>query len=293
MTATAVPPPDLTGKTCLITGATSGIGLETAKGLGRLGADLVLVGRDAKRCEAARDEVLRAGATGSVAWVVADLSSLEEVRRLADHVRVNFPKLSILINNAGAAFDTRLETADGIERTWALNHLSCFLLTNLLLDTLKANTPARVVNVASDAHRQWRSINWDDVEGKGRYSGLRAYAQSKLANILFTAELARRLDGARVTANALHPGFVATRFFEGDGWMYRSMKLAARFFAIAPEAGARTSVYVASSPELDGVSGRYFARSKESTPSASARDPEAARRLWALSEEMTGLPVSR
>jgi retinol dehydrogenase 12 len=190
-------------------------------------------------------------------------------------------------------FSPRRESVDGIEMTWALNHLAYFLLTDLLLDTLKASSPSRVVSVASDAHRMVPGIDFDDVEGKRSYKPFRNYGQSKLANILFTRELARRLEGSGVTANCLHPGFVATNFTTGKGWLYWAMRQLARVVAITPEEGARTTVYLASSPEVEGVSGGYFAKSKPSKTTAAGRDDEAARRLWTLSEGMVKADVSR
>jgi NAD(P)-dependent dehydrogenase (short-subunit alcohol dehydrogenase family) len=285
--------PDLRGKTCLITGATSGIGLATAHGLVKLGANLVLVGRDPSRCARAVASLREAagGPEPEIDSLMADLSSLEQVRDLADRVRKHYPRLDVLVNNAGGMFLPRQESADGIEMTWALNHLSYFLLTTLLLDTLRSRPSARIVNVASDAHKSVRGINWDDVERKKSYPPFLTYAQSKLANVLFTAELARRLEGTGVTANSLHPGFVATRFFEPRGLTFRVMQYASWVFATTPEKGAQTPVYLASSPEVEGVSGGYFVSRKAVRPSLAARDPNAAQRLWALSEEMTGLPV--
>ena len=185
----------------------------------------------------------------------------------------------------------RRESVDGIEMTWALNHLGYFLLTDLLLDTLKASAPSRVVSVASDAHRMVSGINWGDVEGKKAYSPFKIYSQSKLANILFTRELARRLEGSGVTANCLHPGFVATNFTAGKGWTFRMFQAMARVFAISPENGAKTTVYLASSPEVERATGGYYSKCKLATPTAAARDDDAARRLWDLSESMTHVPA--
>ena len=280
--------PSLAGKTVLVTGATSGIGLATAEALAETGATLLVVGRDPSRTAEAADRLRAAPGRPAVETFLADLSSLAEVRRLAAEVKARHPRLHALVNNAGAMFDPRRESADGIEMTWALNHLAYFLLTNLLLDPLKAGAPSRVVNVASEAHRMVRGIDFQDVEGKARYKAFRAYSQSKLANVLFTAELARRLEGTGVSANALHPGFVSTRFFQKSGRIYTLFKLAAKVASIDPGAGAKTSVYLAGSPDVAGVTGRYFAKSREATPSRAARDPGAARRLWELSEATTG-----
>lgn len=276
------------GKTCLVTGATSGIGEVAAGELARLGARVILVGRGRGRCEATAARIVAASGNSGVEWLVADLSSRAEVRRLAAEVASKHPRLDVLVNNAGAMFATRRESVDGIEMTWALNHLAYFLLTGLLLDTLKASAPSRIVNVASDAHRMVRGIDFDDIEGERSYKPFRVYGHSKLANILFTRELARRLEGTGVTANCLHPGFVATNFTSGEGWLHWAMRRLATVAALTPEEGAKTTVYLASSPEVEGVSGGYFAKCRRATPRASALDDEAARRLWRLSEQMIG-----
>lgn len=274
----------LQGKVCLVTGATRGIGRETARGLANMGATVVVTGRDRSRTD---DAVRSLGAeTGNprVSGMVADLSVQAEVVRLAAEFRGAHDRLDVLVNNAGAIFDSRQESADGFEMTWALNHLAPFRLTHELRDLLVASAPARVVNVASDAHRMAR-MDFDDLQGTRRYMAWRAYGQSKLANILFTVELARQMQGTRVTANSLHPGFVASNFgMEGDrtplmriGWQ------AARLFARSPEAGAQTTIYLASSPDVEGVTGTYFADRGISSPNGAARDLGAARRLWVVS----------
>lgn len=281
------------GKTCLVTGATSGIGEVTASELARAGARVVLVGRSRERCEATADRIRQATARQDVEWAVADLSSQEEVRRLAAMVKERFPRLDVLVNNAGALFSTRRESADGIEMTFALNHLAYFALTSFLLDTLRASAPARVVNVASDAHRMARpGLDFDDLQGRKRYSGMQAYARSKLANILFTTELARRLAGTGVTANSLHPGFVATNFGQGNGWVSTVIKLTAPVFGLRAAEGAKTGVYLAASPEVEGVTGKYFVKCRPAEPAPPGRDEQAARRLWQVSEEMIGLTSS-
>ena len=279
-------PKTMSGKTVVVTGATSGIGEVAALELARKGARVILVGRDRARAEATSSMIRKESGNPEVEYLLADLSSEAEVRRLAGEIKERCPRLDVLINNAGAMFSPRRESVDGIEMTWTLNHLAYFLLTDLLLDTLKASAPSRIVNVASDAHRMVRGIDFDDVEGKMSYKPFRIYGQSKLANILFTRELARRLEGSGVTANCLHPGFVATNFTTGEGWLFWAFRQAARVFAITPEEGAKTTVYLASSPEVEGVSGGYFAGSKSARPSAAAKDDEAARRLWTLSEGM-------
>ncbi len=283
----------LRGKTCLITGATSGIGRVTARELAGQGAHVVLVGRNRERCDGAVASIRQETGNDDVEALVADLAQLSEVRRLAGEFRERYDRLHVLINNAGALFAPRLETAEGIERTWALNHLAYFLLTNLLIDPLKAAAPSRVVCVASDAHRTVSGLDWEDLEGRRRYQPFRAYSQSKLANILFARELARRLEGTGVTANALHPGFVATNFFTGNGWLGVAMRLGAAVFAIQPEKGAETSIYLASSPEVEGISGRYFEKCRDARPSKAALDDDAARRLWDVSMQTTDLAANQ
>ena len=224
---------------------------------------------------------------------MADLSSLAELRRLASEISQRYPRLDVLVNNAVAMFSKRAESDDGIEKTFALNHFSYFVLTNLLLPLLRASKPARIVNVASDAHKGI-SFNFDDFQFKKRYSGWKAYKQSKLANILFTGELARRIAGSGATANSLHPGFVRTNFLEvfndaRAGWF---IKRAADLIAHSPEKGARTSIYLASAPEVEGISGQYFVKERAVASSAQSQDQAAAERLWRLSVEMTGVGVS-
>ncbi|QDV35727.1 SDR family oxidoreductase [Tautonia plasticadhaerens] len=278
----------MAGRRCLVTGATAGIGEVTARELAGLGASVVLVGRDAGKCEATAARIRDLTGNPAVESLVADLSSMAEVSRLADAFRRRHDRLDVLVANAGALFLKRSETVDGFERTFALNHLSPFLLTTLLLDPIRAASPSRIVVVASDAHRGM-TLDFDDLQARrGRYWGMFAYGRSKLANILFARELARRLEGTGVTSNALHPGFVSSSFFSGPGPARWAMRRVASLFAIAPEQGAKTSVYLASSPEVSGVSGHYFARCKEATPSPAARDDEAARRLWQVSEGLLG-----
>lgn len=277
------------GKVVLVTGATSGIGRVTAGTLARRGATVILVGRDPDRTAATVEQVRRESGNPAVESLLADLSSQADVRRLADEFRARHDRLDVLINNAGAMFFERRESVDGIELTLALNHLAYFQLTNLLLEPLRASAPSRVVVVASDAHRMVKGFNFDDPQGQARYRGLRTYAQSKLANLLFAFELARRLEGTRVTVNAVHPGFVATNFFAGVGrgkWLFRTL---ARLVAIDPEKGAATSIYAASSPDVAGLTGLYFEKSREARPSPAALDREAARRLWDLSAAWTKL----
>jgi NAD(P)-dependent dehydrogenase (short-subunit alcohol dehydrogenase family) len=271
---------ELAGKTFVITGATSGIGLETALRLAERGARLALVGRDRRRGEAALAAVRQRASGCDIQIHYADLMRLGEVRRLAFDLLSALPRIDVLLNNAGAIFRERQETADGLERTFALNHMAYFLLTDLLRDRLVESAPARVVNVASEAHRGAR-LDFADLQNARNYTGWSAYRRSKLANILFTRQLARRLEGTGVTANCLHPGFVASRFGDETGGLFRlGLSWAKSLFAISPEQGARTSVHVATAPEPGITSGRYYVKSKPATPSPAALDDVAAVRLW-------------
>ena len=288
---TQVPSGPMAGKTVLVTGGTSGIGRATAMGLAAMGARLGITGRDRGRTEEAAREIRAVGA-GQVDLFVADLSSQLEVRRLADEVLQTYPRLDVLVNNVGGYWNTRHVTADGLERTFALNHLTPFLLTNLLLDRLTQSAPARVVTVASNAHTTGQ-IDFDDLQGERSYSGSRAYSQSKLANVLFTYELARRLAASAVTANALHPGVVNTSFgAEDPGGVQRLLVPFVRPFLKTPEQGAATSIHLASSPDLKQVSGRYFANSKPKKSSKASYDQPAAERLWQVSAELVHLTAT-
>lgn len=277
----------MAGTTGLVTGATSGIGLVTARELARRGATVILVGRDPEKGASTVEAIRRATGNPEVTFLRADLSSQAEIRRLAGEVRGRFPTLKVLVNNAGGMFARRRESVDGIEMNLALNHLAYFLLTDLLIETLIRNAPARVISVSSDAHQWVDGFDFDDPQSRGRYRVFRAYGQSKLANLLFSAELARRLEGTGVTSNALHPGFVATNIFAGNGPIGWWLRLMAKAVATSPERGARTSIYLATAPEVERTSGRYFIDAKEAEPAPAARDPEAARRLWDLSAEWT------
>lgn len=275
----------MANRVCLITGATSGIGRATALALAQQGAELVLLCRDrGKGGETAA--AARAAGAGAVDLLLADLGRQAEVRRAAAEFLASGRPLHVLINNAGVVNLQRTLTPDGIEATFAVNHLAYFLLTTLLLDRLRASAPARIVNVASEAHKLG-TLDFADLQNERRYRVMNVYGQSKLANILFTAELARRLEGSGVTANSLHPGAVATGLGTNNGvWARGFIRLLRPFFR-TPDDGAATSIYLATSPAVAGVSGRYFANCREKRPAAPARDPAAARRLWEISEEMT------
>jgi NAD(P)-dependent dehydrogenase (short-subunit alcohol dehydrogenase family) len=277
---------DMTGKVCVITGASRGIGKETALGLARLGATVVAIARDPTRGAAAVTAIKARSGSEAVHLMLADLSSQEAIGRLARDLAERYEQIHVLVNNAGAINMKRTVTVDGIETTWAVNHLAYFLLTNLLLPMLEASAPARIVNVASDAHRRG-TLNFDDLQGERHYSAWAAYSQSKLANVLFTYELARQLQRG-VTANALHPGTVSTGFGKNNpGWLRWGITLAG-LFMIKAARGAETSIYLASSPEVEGLSGKYFEKCKETRSSPASYDEVAARRLWDISAEMTG-----
>ena len=277
----------MAGKTVLVTGGSGGIGRATALGLARLGAHLAITGRDRARAEDAAREI-RAVSSGPVDVFVADLSSQSEVRRLADEVLQSLARIDVLVNNVGGYWNTRHVTADGLERTFALNHLAAFLLTSLLLDRLKQIAPARVVTVSSHVQAMGR-INFDDLQGERSYSAARAYNQSKLANVLFTYELARRLQGTSVTANALHPGVVRTSFgAEDPGLIQRLFTPLMRLFLKSPAQGAATSIHLAYAPDLEQVTGRYFVGCTPKRSSERSYDKTAAALLWRVSADLVG-----
>jgi NAD(P)-dependent dehydrogenase (short-subunit alcohol dehydrogenase family) len=279
----------LAGKRCVVTGATSGIGRATAVGLAAEGARVAIVCRSRERGEETLAEIReRTGRTDSELFL-ADLSSQAAIRKVAGEILARCPELHVLVNNAGVAELRRQETIDGIESTWAVNHLGYFLLTRLLLERISASAPARIVNVASDAHRFVRSLDPDQPEGSGRFRWWQAYGRSKLANILFTRELARRLEGSGVTVNAAHPGAVSTRLGQQNAWWVTPVIRVLSLFFKTPEQGAATSLHLARAPELAAVSGRYFADCKEHRPNALACDDALAARLWMASERQVGL----
>lgn len=279
---------NMNGKICLVTGGTNGIGKATAQALAAMGATVIIVGRDVLKTSQVAEEIRAASGSNTVESLLADLSSPQEVRWLADKFKRKYSHLHVLINNAGGFFMRRQLRGNGIEMTFALNHLAGFLLTNLLLDTLKASAPARIINVSSNAHASGK-IEFDNLQGEREY-GPRAYDNSKLANILFTMELARRLEGTRVTANALHPGFVATGFAKNNGKLIAALvSLITPLVARSPAKGAETSVYLASSPSVEGITGKYFYDSHIIPPAPQATDMVVARKLWDVSAQMAHL----
>jgi NAD(P)-dependent dehydrogenase (short-subunit alcohol dehydrogenase family) len=282
---------DMTGKICLVTGATNGIGKVTALALAKMGATVFVVGRNPEKTDTVVKAIRRVSGSANVHKLLADLSVQAQVRDLAAAFKSQQDHLDVLVNNAGALFMRREESADGIEMTWALNHLNYFLLTNLLLESLQHAPAARVVNVSSGAQSDGR-IHFDDPELKRGYTVWAAYAQSKLANIMFTYELARRMKGTKVTANALHPGFVGTGFAANNGWLFKMGMALLKPFALSPEQGARTPIYLASSPEVEGVTGKFYINSKPARSSTASYDETAQHELWQLSEQMTGLAVT-
>jgi NAD(P)-dependent dehydrogenase (short-subunit alcohol dehydrogenase family) len=275
------------GKICMVTGANSGIGKATALGLAQMGATVVMVCRDRTKGEAVQNEIKTKSGNDAVDLLQADLSSQQSIRQLVENFQHHYTQLHVLINNAGAAFTGRRETVDGLEMTFAVNYLAPFLLTNLLLDMLKASAPARIVNVSSASHKSGY-IQMDDLQAEKHYR--RAYEQSKLALVLFTYELARRLQGTGVTANCLHPGFVATNIGQnGAGSVGRSIiKLISRL-GTSPEEGAKTSIYLASSPEAEGVTGKYFVKSIPKRSAAISYDKSLQRQLWEQSAKLVNL----
>jgi len=281
----------MNGRVCVLTGASSGIGRATALELARRGAALALVCRDRTRGEETCAAVRADSGNTQVVLHLADLSSQAELRRLAAELLGQYPRIDVLVNNAGVVNLQRQLTVDGIETVFAVNHLAYFLLTNLLLDRLRQSRGARIVNVASDAHR-WGELDFDDLQNQRSYRAMRVYGQSKLCNVLFTRELARRLAGSDVTANCLHPGAVATQLGQNNGWWARLIIKGLRPFFRTPEQGAATSIYLACSPEVNGINGKYFVNCREARPSSSAQDDEAAARLWEISNDLTAVPAA-
>ena len=276
------------GKTIVITGGTSGIGEVAALALAKIGARLVLIARDQSRADATLKRLRASGSDLAHTVYPADLTRLAEMKRVAAEIANREPPIDVLINNAGALFATRKLTEDGLETTFALNHMAYFLLTEGLRERLIAAGGARIVNTASAAH-EGATLDFDDLESAKRFQGLKAYGRSKLCNILFTRELARRLMGNGVTANCLHPGFVATRFGDESGGLVSRLAWFAKLFAISPREGAETIIYLASSPDVAGETGKYFYKCRPATPSAAARDDRSALLLWQRSAAIAGI----
>jgi len=272
------------GKVVLITGGTDGIGKQGAFELAGMGASVVIVGRSEAKSKQAVDEIIQKSGNSAVDFLLADLSSMGQVRQLADDFKERYNRLDVLVNNAGGAFIRRVESVDGFEKTFALNHLAYFLLTHLLLDMLKFSAPSRVINTSSNSHFRGK-IYFEDLQIRSRYFVMKGYSQSKLANVLFTRELSERLAGTGVIANCFHPGLVDTGIFRKIflGWLIGPL-LARR--AISVEEGAKTLVYLASSPEVGDVSGEYFYKKKVGKTAVQAKDDAAQKRLWKMSEEM-------
>jgi retinol dehydrogenase 14 len=279
------------GTTVLITGGTSGIGNATAVAMAAMGANVVVVGRNQERGGAAVEEIKAQSHNESVELMLADLSVQAEVRRLAEEFLERYDRLDVLVNNAGLVQSKRTETPDGIETTLAINHLAPFLLTNLLLGCLEQSAPSRVITVSSEAQR-WGTMDFEDMQSRRKYRGFPVYGMTKLANIMFTYELAERLDGTGVIANCLHPGSVGTNFGQNNRGAMALFFRTFKPFMRSPEQGADTLIWLASSPEVDGVSGKYFSDRKEIEAKKVAYDPAGRRRLWEISEDLTGLKVA-
>ena len=288
MTHSTVKP--MAGKLCLVTGATAGIGKITATALASQGAELVIHGRNQEKAEITVNQIKTETGNHQVSYLLADFSDLDQVRELAKNFQDRYDCLHLLVNNAGGFFNKRTPTPYGVELTFLVNHLAPFLLTHLLLDPLKESEPSRIINVSSEAHRQ-DLMDFENLDFKKGYFGIKAYARSKLANILFTYELARRLEGTGVTVNALHPGHIATDIWKTNfGVIGPALKRIMGLFSLTPEEGAENSIFLASSPEVEGIHGKYFIKNEPAQSSSTSYDEEIASRLWKLSSELTSLP---
>jgi NAD(P)-dependent dehydrogenase (short-subunit alcohol dehydrogenase family) len=278
---------NMQGKVCLVTGATSGIGKVTATALATQGAEVIIAGRNQQKAEHTVEQIKSETGNQSIYYLLADFSDLKQVRDLAATLIDRFTQLNVLVNNAGAFFNTRRVTSYGVERTFLVNYLAPFLLTNLLLETIRSSTPGRIVNVSSDAH-MYATMNLDDLEYQRGFSGMKAYGRSKLANIMFTYELTRRLAGSEVTTNALHPGHIATDIWRTNFSVIGPvLKWFMSLFALTPQEGADNTIYLASSTEVEGVSGKYFIKREPAQSSPESYDEAKARRLWEISVDLT------
>lgn len=278
----------LTKKIVVITGANAGIGKATALGLAELEATIVMICRDQKRGQAALEEIKDKSGNSNIDLLIADLSSQQQIRKVVEEFKDKYTNLHILINNAGVVLPKRELTVDGFEYQFAVNYLAPFLLTNLLLDVLKASVPARIINVASYAHKLG-SLDFEDLQCEKKYGPFRAYGQSKLALIMFTYELANRLEGTDITVNALHPGAIRSDLARHFNWFIRGFYSAAKIFMKGTKKGAETSIYLAASPEVEGTTGKYFSNKKEKKSSKESYDIEATKKLWEISCKLTGL----
>jgi len=279
----------MAGKVCLITGASSGIGRETARALAAMGACVVMLCRNREKGEQVQKDISEKTGNDSVNMMTADLASQRQIHQFAADFKARYSHLNVLINNAGSILGSRRLTEDGIEKTFAENHLGHFLLTHLLLDLIQSSAPARIINVSSMVHRGI-NIDFGDIFLAGKYSPMKAYRQSKLANILFTYHLAEKLAGSGVTVNCLHPGAVASNFGNNSSRAHRALIALAKPFLLSPQKGAETSIYLASSAEVAGISGKYFIKKKPAKSSRGSYDPEVQKKLWAVSEQMTAPP---
>lgn len=284
------------GKICLVTGGTSGLGAATATALAKGGATTIIVGRNKRKCERIIDKIKTKTDNASVQYILADLSCFEDIHEVSEEVKTRIPRLDVLINNVGARFIKRQVTADGYEMTLSLNYLGHFLLTHLLLDLFEKNKKGRIVNVASSAHESCSNIHFKDLQSQREYNGKNAYAQSKLANILFTYELSRRLEGTGITVNAVHPGVVVTNFSRNNGWKSWLKHMTYHMLKgelISPTEGSKTIIYLATSPVVEGISGKYFFNMEPVSSSQASYDEETARRLWDVSLRLTQVQGAR
>lgn len=278
----------MNNKLCIITGANAGIGFETAKALAQKGAYLVMVCRNEDKAEEARSKIIEETSNRGIDIVVCDFAIQSEIRKAAEEIKERYDKIDVLINNHGFLAAEREETVDGLEKTFAVNHIGYFLFTNLLLDSIKSAESARIINVASEAHRKGE-FDPENLQLATGFTAYKAYGNSKLFNILFTKELAHRLVDTNVTANCVHPGVVASNFAQESGWLISTIYKMGQAFLLSPKEGAKPSIYLAASPEVEQVNGAYFKRMKAATPTKIARDTDAAKKLWDMSEKLCGI----